>query len=143
MNARTVPLYEDHSEILRLLMQTMQHKDDRWRVSVPLLLLRMQSTSGVGSRSKLVTKTSEVTVEDPVVRPAARFLSNGDSEEQSGGYRLWLKLWTTRPRGDVRISLGFCLCSALCPDFAGTARDIRCLVQLLRPLPFRVKFMQA
>ena len=52
MHAWAIPVHEDGAEVLQLLVQAMQHKD-KWRVSVPLLLFRMQRTSGVGSRSKL------------------------------------------------------------------------------------------
>ena len=49
----TIPVYEEGGEILQLLVPSMQRKDDKWRVSVPLFLSRMQSISGARSRSEL------------------------------------------------------------------------------------------
>ena len=38
MHTWTVPVYEEGGEILQLLVPSMQRKDDKWRVSVPLFL---------------------------------------------------------------------------------------------------------
>ncbi len=49
----TIPVNEEGGEILRLRVQTMQRKDDKWGVSVPLFLSRMSSISSTRSSSEL------------------------------------------------------------------------------------------